>query len=175
MNPRNELLTAARRPSETTPNETKQRIKDATTIRAHNHGAAQRNFAGIWSHCVEESCLPVSRHIDTELPFGRCIGFVATDFPCLLVHWSVIDMTINRRGACVEPKARQMCELTNGPTSQARRVGSGVHDCLTICRCISAIYASARQIDEQIGLFEFGFPVAQMLSIPIDNAPRRRK
>ena len=83
MNPRNELPTAARPASETEPNKTEQCIKYPATVRTHDHGATQRELAGIWGLSLKESLFPSSRHINAELPLSGRIRFVATDLPRL--------------------------------------------------------------------------------------------
>jgi hypothetical protein len=66
-----------------------------------------------------------------------------------------------------------MNALANCLSQQVRRLNSGFLDCPTICRSVSAIYAPAREIDEHIRIFQFGCPLSQICSIPIDDAPRR--
>jgi hypothetical protein len=51
------------------------------------------------------------------------------------------------------------------------RLNSGFFNCPAICRSVPAIYAFAREINEDIGIFQFGCPVTQICSIPMDDAP----
>ena len=62
--------------------------------------------------------------------------------------------------------------LTNCLTQQVCRLNSGFLNCPAICRSVSAIDAFAREINEDIHIFQFGCPVAQICSIPMDDAPR---
>src|SRR5215469_3391749 len=66
-----------------------------------------------------------------------------------------------------------MRQLTDRSSQQARRLGSGVHDCFAVYRRVSAIHAPTCKIDHHIGIFEFRSPLTQVLSIPTDNAPWR--
>ncbi len=53
-----------------------------------------------------------------------------------------------------------------------RRLNSGFFNHPTICRSVSTIHASAREINQYIRIFYFGCPVTKICSIPIDDAPR---
>ena len=107
----------------------------------------------------EKSALPAGGNINAEIPVRRCVRFATTNLPRLLVHRSVKGMTVNvKKGGGGERAAGERTDRLSS-TQQVCRLNSGFLNCPAICQSVPAIYAFAREINEDVGIFQFSSDV----------------
>src|ERR1700683_5561929 len=174
MNPRNELLARTRRASQAKPDKTKQLSKDAARVRTHGHRAAQRDLPRARSDSREKRLLPTRSNIDAEPPARWAIPLIPADLARIFVHRAVQSMEINRRRARIHPKPSRMSQSSDSLPKHQRALNPRLLNRSSIFGSISATYIAPGEIDDNIGTLQFGGPISQRSSIPLDHAPRGR-
>ena len=104
--------------------------------RQSRHAAGARQVAG------EELTLPAARHIDREARavLTVCLGLRAVE-----------GVTVDRRGAGVEPQFRRVCSAGDGLAQQSCRGHARAQDLLAVRVGVAAAHALAGQVHHQGG------------------------
>src|SRR5690349_3189834 len=93
-------------------------VKDAAPIGTHDHRAAQSDPARIRRIGGEKRAFPTGGDVDTESPLPRRIWFASAELPCSFIHGAIQSVTINGRGARVQPQTRRTGSVRNGLPDQ---------------------------------------------------------
>src|SRR5579863_6235343 len=158
VNPGNELLSGAGSAAQTKAYEPQQGVENAVAVGAHNHGAAQRNFAGRRSLRSEEFFFPAGGYVNAEPPSRWSIRFVVADFASGFVHGAIEGGAVDGCCAGVHPNFGRARQAADGFADQASCTRSGFFDFAPIGFVVAAIDIAAREIQDKIGVLKLFGP-----------------
>src|SRR5262249_30448741 len=124
-----------------------------------------------WRDRLLEHTLPRRGHVDAEAPGIRRSRLQATDDARGLVIGRVVAVSVDRRGAHLQPDTRWPRRRRDGIADDARAAHTRVLDHATILGRVAAVDAAPGEIDDDVRAVEIPRPGAEVPGVPGDHTP----
>ncbi len=169
VKPGDVLPAVSHRPTESQSHQPSQHAIDRAGCVAKDHRRAEGNFASVLRANLVELAFPSLRNFDGEfvVHFRR-----ASDDAAGLVHRPIERMLVDCGRAGIEPDARRFDAGRNRPPEHASRFDPRIHHQGAIAGVITAVDATAGEIDQRQRSVKFCDPRTKRAAVPIDGPPQ---